>query len=135
MESVRPQQSTVDAMALQKQEQAKAKRLPAFLAAAAVLLAAGGAGAWYYVSNLEYVDANTSFAKAQATTTSLADAVATIGFEGIPEPEPVVTAPAEEQPTTAGSRGGSSRGSSSSSTSSGSSRPTFQLGGNTRRDQ
>jgi len=143
-EPQRPQQSTTEALAVQQANQKKSRLGPILAAAAAVLVLGGGAAAFVIVEGMEYVDASTSFAKAEAATSPLANAVAVVGFEPIPEPE-IIEAEPDDEPTTnaattsrpasSGSSGSSSGSSGSSGASSGSSGPRLQLGGSLRRDR
>lgn len=92
--SVRPAMSTVDAIAVQK-AQARQSRSTLLLAAAAFVIVAGGVGGALFATSIEYVDATTQYGKAEPEVVAMADAVAALTLQAIPEPPaPVVEEPA-----------------------------------------
>jgi len=94
--STRPTMSTVDAIAIQK-AQARKSRTMFLVAALAVLGIGGGAGGYVYVNSLEYVDATTTYAKADLSVVEVADAMASLTIQAIPEPI-VIAAPTADEP-------------------------------------
>jgi hypothetical protein len=107
--AVAPRRNSMTAEVAQIQAQAKKKqnRAVGFAIAATVLLVGGGAGAFYATTMVEYVDSTTAYAKSSASTLAIDDAIATIGFNPIPDPiilQPEVPVAA---PTTSGRRGSS----------------------------
>ena len=101
-----------------------------FAAAAAVLvLGAGAAGGYLYMTQ-EFVDSTTSFAAAQPSVVTLADAQAVVAFQAIPDP---IVIEAEAPELTVSSRSGRSSSSSRPVDTPGSGR-TLDLGGNLGTD-
>jgi len=93
--SARPQMSTQEALAVTSQANKQARKLPMILAAAAIFIIVIGGGAFYMISQIEFVDESTPYAKADATTLQTHHALATIGFDPVPEPV-IPEAPAVE---------------------------------------
>lgn len=94
--STRPTMSTVDAVAIQK-AQARKSRTVFLVAALAVLGIGGGAGGFVYMNSLEYVDATTTYTKADLAVVEVADAMASLTIQAIPEPI-VIAAPTAGEP-------------------------------------
>ena len=67
------------------------------LAALAVLGIGGGAGGFVYMNSLEYVDATTNYGKADLAVVEVADAMASLTLQAIPEPI-VIAAPTADEP-------------------------------------
>jgi hypothetical protein len=92
--SSRPAMSTVDAIAVQK-AQAKQSRSTLLMAAAAFVAIAAAVGGGLYATSIEYVDATTQYGKAEPEVVAVADAVAALTLQAIPEPPaPLVEEPA-----------------------------------------
>jgi hypothetical protein len=94
--STRPTMSTVDAVAIQN-AQARKSRTAFLVAALAVLGIGGGAGGFVYMNSLEYVDATTTYTKADLAVVEVADAMASLTIQAIPEPI-VIAAPTAGEP-------------------------------------
>lgn len=133
---MRPAMSTQDAMALQQAAARKARTGPMLAAAAAVLALGGAGGGLWYAQNVEYVDAQTSYAKADVQTSEVALASASIGFNRIPDPVVIAAPVPEAAPATAGTRPRTRTGGSSSTASTTDDRPPrIQLGGSLGRER
>jgi hypothetical protein len=102
--STRPTMSTVDAVAIQK-AQSRQSRNMMLVAALSVIGIGGAAGAFLYVNSLEYVDATTNYGKADLAVVEVADAMASLTIQAIPEPI-VIASPDADEP---GSRTGRTR--------------------------
>jgi len=100
--SRRPVMSTVDALAIQKAQSRKSRTL-FVVAALAVLGIGGGAGGFVYVNSLEYVDATTNYGKADLAVVEVADAMASLTLQAIPEPI-VIASPTADDPAVRGNR-------------------------------
>jgi hypothetical protein len=105
--AARPGMSTVDAVAVQKAQARQSRNL--FLVAALALLSiGGGVGGFLYVSSIEYVDATTNYGKADLAVVEVADAMASLTIQAIPEPI-VIAAPTAEEPAARSNRPRSNR--------------------------
>jgi hypothetical protein len=83
----RPVMTTAEAVAIQKRETRSSRTLVA-AAAIAILGVGGSVGGVLYANSIEYVDATTTWAKSEITVVAMADTVASLTLQAIPEPPP-----------------------------------------------
>lgn len=139
--SARPTMTTQEALTIARSQSRKQTLTLVAILFLIVAAAGGGGAAWYMISTKEYVDASTVYAKSQPNTVALARAVATIGFDQVPDPP--VPVPTVEEEAAAAAAAGARRapprttrpaGGAAAETSTGGP-PRLQLGGNVgRRD-
>jgi hypothetical protein len=121
----RPVQHTAEVVAAQKRS-----ARPMQLALAAAILAVGGGVALFAVfGQVPAADSESRYAYAAPVTVEAPTALATIGFQPIPDP---IVREAEPEPEPAARSGRSSRGSSGRTTTNERRPPRIQLGGELR---